>query len=771
MLESLVALASLAGNAVVAAASTDAWEGARRGIAKLLGRGDPDKTRLAERRLAKTRDQLTRVTGTDGERARSALAAQWAAWLADLLAEHPDAEADLRVLVEEVNVAVTAADHSLAAGGDVSIIASGSGIAAGVIHGPVAGPGGTAIGHLEYQRAAVEGQPVRLTPRPMFLAGRGELLAELDGRLAPRPGEPGPRMVVLSGLGGAGKTSVAVEYAHQHLAEVGAAWQFACEDPAVLAAGFAELAAQLGARELLDTRDPVASVHGVLARFAGDWLLVFDNVADRASMQRLLPPAGRGRVLVTSRDPLWPPGQVLDVPVLDTDVAAGFLVDRTGDQDEQAATELAGELGGLPLALEQAGAYIQAIDGSLAAYLASFRRRRPDMLARGEPTGYDSTVAATWSLAFTELEQSAPQAVGLLRLLACMAPEPVPLRMLLQPRPGVADGLADQVASALVPLLDDELAAGDAMAVLRRYSLVTRAGEGLVLVHRLVQAVTADQMPAGLAGQWRQAAAALIEEAIPADTQLPVAWPECARLLPHARAVLGLTSDGLWRIARYLGHFDSYPAARDLFQLIAGAYGGESAYGPEHQQTLAACAEVARWTGEAGDEAAARDQFAALFPIQERVLGSEHPDTLATRGNLAGFTGGAGNAAAARDQFAVLLPIRERVLGSEHGDTLTTRHDLAFWTAMAGDATGAQGQFAALLPIEERVLGPEHPRTLDTRGDLARFTGEAGDANRACDQLAALLPIRERVSGPEHPDTQAARASLAYWSAQAERGN
>ena len=110
---------------------------------------------------------------------------------------------------------------------------------------------------------------MRLAPRPVFLAGREGLLAELDARLAGGPGRPGPRVVALCGLGGAGKTSVAVEYAHRHLAEVGVCWQFAAEDPAVLAAEFAVLAAQLGAREVVDARDPVASVHAVLARAAG----------------------------------------------------------------------------------------------------------------------------------------------------------------------------------------------------------------------------------------------------------------------------------------------------------------------------------------------------------------------------------------------------------------------------------------------------------------------------------------------------------------------
>ena len=114
-----------------------------------------------------------------------------------------------------------------------------------------------------------------------------------------------------------------------------------------------------------------------------------------------------------------------------------------------------------------------------------------DMLARGEPTGYGQTVATTWALAFEQLQQAAPGAVGLLRLLAFCAPEAIPLRLLLQPRPGLADELGAEVAPVLVPLLEDELAAGDAIAALRRYSLVTPAADGAVSVHRLVQAVTA----------------------------------------------------------------------------------------------------------------------------------------------------------------------------------------------------------------------------------------------------------------------------------------
>jgi hypothetical protein len=149
--EALVALATLAGNTVVAAATTDAWEAAWRGFARLLGRGDPDRTKMTERRLVETREQLTGVEGKDLEQVGAVLAERWAGRLADLLEEHPDAEADLRTLVQEIQAAlpagtVSAADHAVAAGRDVNISSASGGVAAGVIHGNVTPPDPTLRG-------------------------------------------------------------------------------------------------------------------------------------------------------------------------------------------------------------------------------------------------------------------------------------------------------------------------------------------------------------------------------------------------------------------------------------------------------------------------------------------------------------------------------------------------------------------------------------------------------------------------------------------------
>jgi hypothetical protein len=610
------------------------------------------------------------------------------------------------------------------------------------------------------------GRPVLLPPRPAELAGREAQLDALRGRLT-EPDGPWPRIAVLHGLGGTGKTSLAAEYAHRHQASFGIVWHLAAEDRTGMETGFARLGALLGvAGRVLDSRPPVASVHTVLADSGLPWLLIFDNAPDPASVRNFLPRAGRGQILITSQHGLWPPGQGIEVGALDVAVAADFLASQTGDPDRAAARDLAAALGGLPLALAHAAAYTAAAIGSLAGYLELFRQRRAEALARREDdtSEHPAGVAVTLGLALSRLEVTAPEAVALLRLLAVLAAEPVPVRLLLAGKQPAQD-LDPHTADALSPLLGDELARGNAIAALRRYSLVTPAGGGTLLVHRLVQAVTADQMTADVAGAWRQAAAGLVEAAIPADPDLPHTWPLCAALLPHARAVLPGGSSGMARIVNYIGASGSYATARDLQREIVSAR--QTSLGPEHPQTLGARGDLARWTAEAGDAASARDQFSRLLPACDRVLSPEHPRTLQHRGELGNWTGEAGDAASARDQFSGLQPVCERVLGPEHPQTLYVGGDLAWWTGEAGDAASARDQFAGLLPVCERALRHEHPATLAARLGLARWTGEAGDSASARDQYAGLLPACERVLGREHPRILQARGDLAYWTGQA----
>jgi hypothetical protein len=647
--------------------------------------------------------------------------------------------------------------------------------------------------------------PMWLPPRPAAVVGREQMLEQMHEQLTAAD-QAVPRVVTLHGIGGAGKTTLAVEYAYRHLAEMSMVWHFPAEEPVMLASEFSRLAGLLGVRGLAEGSDPVAAVHAALAARSVPWLLIFDNARDAESVASFLPPSGAGKVVITSQSPYWQVGQAVEVPVLDAHTAAAFLMSRSAEQDQDAAADLAAELGRLPLALEQAAAYIVATGSTLENYLDLFRSRRKDLLARGGARRYGKTVATTWSLAFTQLYGHSPPAAALLQFLACCAPEPVPLGLLLRSPPGSDAQLPPDLAPPLRPLLEDSLIANDAIADLRAFSLITFAGQGCVLMHRLVQAVTQDRMPADQVAAWRQAAGELIEVALPADPSSPPAWPAFASLLPHARALLSSHSSGRARAANYVGHCGDYSAARDQSAALLRAR--ERALGSGSPDTLTTRHDLACWTGMAGNPAGARDQLAALIPDAERALGTEHPDTLTARHDAAYWTGRAGAAAEARDLFATLLPVREKILGPEHPDTLMTRSSLVSWIGQAADpsaaardqliatppaspqgygqraldmngsqaqparwpgqATGpaaaARDQLLLLLPIRERVLGPDDPKTLLTRHELARWTGEAGDPAAARDQLTALQPLREAVLGPDHPDTLVTRSYLARWT-------
>jgi hypothetical protein len=617
--------------------------------------------------------------------------------------------------------------------------------------------------------ASSGGTVVRLAQRPAFLAGREDLLAELDARLAGRqPGAPG--IVALTGPGGAGKTAVALEYAHRHLAECGVVWQLPAEEPnalletSALLGGLSELAGELDGGDGPREGSPVARVHGALAR-RDDWLLIFDNAPDPAEIDGLLPPAGGGRVLITSQYSQWPGDQALAVPVLGEATAAEFLISRTGAAVsagvEAAAAELATKLGGLPLALEQAAAYMRATGRSIPDYLALFRDRWEELMACGDPAGYDKRVTTTWALAFAAVRQSGP-ATGLLRFIACCAAEDIPLRLLLRPRPGLAAVVGDEVAPLLMPLLDNPIACDDAVAGLRRYSLISELRDDLVSAHRLVQRLTMAQLDPDMAEDWRRAAAALIEAALPDDADAPANWPVLAALLPHAQTALTAANYGMDTIAAYLRAIGNRGAALDLQRQIVTRCDVD--FGAEDPRTLAARVGLATLTGEAGQPAAAREQFAELVPVLRRVLGAKHRRTLTARSSLAYWTGETEGPAAARDQFAELVPVLSLVLGDKDPATLTARTNMARSTGDARDVAGARDQLAALLPIREQVSGDRDPATLTVRASLAYWTGRAGDPDSARDQYAALAPIREQVLGAEHPSTLIARANLAYWT-------
>ncbi|MFG6202416.1 FxSxx-COOH system tetratricopeptide repeat protein [Nonomuraea sp. JJY05] len=609
---------------------------------------------------------------------------------------------------------------------------------------------------------------VGLPRRPVAaFVGREHALSVLRDALVTGPGIISQAIV---GLGGVGKSELALQYAHRHRADYRLMWWMEADSPAQIQAGLAGLTRAMVAgidsvaAEQATTEEAAAWALAWLSSRTG-WLVVFDNVEETTHIDPYLARLSRGHVLITTRRDIgWQHLGITPVrlDLLDRQASVDLLADLIGPPAEGQAKlldELALRLGDLPLALTQAGAYITRTPRVTPARYLHLLTDAPARIHAAAPVGGDAArvVAKVWALSHQRIGVVNPLAVHLLKLLACYAPDNLPITVL--------DGLDET----------NELAVDEALALLASYSMITitaasqkdsRNGEEeLVNMHRLTQAAVWHQLPAAQRDHYRQVAASLLENALPDDPELAATWPRYALLLSHARFVLTAQANGMRKIARYLGVSGDYRTAKALYQEIFD--NTRANLGSEHPITLTARSDLARWTGWTGDATAARDQLAALLPVEERVLGAEHPQTLLTRHNLARWTGDAGDAVAARDQFAALLPIRERVLGAEHSSTLATRHNLARWTGQAGDATAARDQLIALLPIRERVLGAEHPDTLTTRHNLGCWIGNAGDAAEARDQFAALLPVEERILGIEHPSTLATRHNLARWTGQA----
>jgi tetratricopeptide (TPR) repeat protein len=513
--------------------------------------------------------------------------------------------------------------------------------------------------------------------------GREKELAKIHDALA----QGGTMALVqpIHGLGGVGKTQLALEYVYRHAAEYELVWWVRAEEPVTLAADYAALAGKLGLPEAEGEEQDavVAAVRDSLAR-RDDWLLVLDNARDPEEVRAYLPP-NCGRVLVTSRNSSWRRfGIPLPVKVMPRKEAVAFLLKRSGSKDDGAAKELAEALGCLPLALAQAAAYVDESGTSLGHYLDLFRRRQTELLARGKPGDYHDTVATTWDLAFRQVAEESTAAVELLQLCAFFAPDRIPLNL-------ITDGV-ELLPEALAAAVADEIALDEALVALRCFSLV-ELQDGAVSVHRLVQAVTRERLPDEDRPQRMASALALVGRAFPTDGDDPGNWEKCSRLLPH---VLAVTED----------QQDDRASAKERTRLLAALVlflHSRGRYG--EAMPLARCG----------------------LELSERVLGPERPDTLASVNGMAELLYSMGDYAGAEPLYRRALGARERVLGPDHPDTMESVNNLAVLLSRRGDHAGAEPLYRRALEASERVLGPEHPDTLGSVNNLAGLLEETGD--------------------------------------------
>jgi tetratricopeptide (TPR) repeat protein len=622
------------------------------------------------------------------------------------------------------------------------------------------------IGEAEERRsrilAAVEGRSQALEPpaRPFIgvppriasFTGRADELDRLDAILIqekPAAVTHSVGRAAVQGMGGVGKTALAVEYAHRFRGLYAGVCWCPAETPTGLLSALANLAVTLDAAkpEEADVEKAAKAALRRLAEQRATWLLVYDNVPAPDAIADLLPSAG-ARVLITSRFSDW--SELADEVALDVlaiEEAVALLRSRTG-RGYAGAQTVAEVLGCLPLALDHAAAYCKRTQMRFADY-ARKAWSLIDAAPRG--AGYPRSVGATFDLAITEAVEQCRAAETLMAYLAQCAPERIPMTL---------------VGGAV----EDELERMEALAALAEVSLLKHDQfddrTPAVTVHRLVQAVARARSEAN--GSAQETVGKLIGRltaSYPEDGyDNPQSWPLCAKLTPHLLARRGADDASVFHLLGRTGEYfhgraaysQAAPLLRDALAIC------EKTLGPEHRDTAGSLNNLANVLRAQGDLAGARPLFERALAISEKVLGPEHPDTAISLTNLANLLWTEGDLVGARPLFERALAIREKSLGPEHPRTATSLNNLAGLLSAQGDLTAARPLFERALAIYEKALGPEHPKTATSLlNNLAQLLQAQGDLAGVRSLFERALAINEKVLGPEHPHTAICLNNLA----------
>ncbi|WP_448612201.1 FxSxx-COOH system tetratricopeptide repeat protein [Geodermatophilus sp. URMC 60] len=592
----------------------------------------------------------------------------------------------------------------------------------------------------------------KVPPRNPRFTGRDGMLTALRRRL--RTGEGTLTVQALYGLGGVGKTQLAIEYAHRFAADYDLAWWIDAEQPVLIPDQLAALATRLHLGPGPTVTDTAERLLAELRR-RDRWLLIFDN-AERPADVAAYQPGGAGHVLITSRFPGWGAlGGRLEVDVLARTETIALLQARISGVDPELADKLAAELGDLPLAAAQAAGYLEQTDLPPADYLRRFRTRRAGLLARGEVVGYSGRLDTAWALSLERLSCEDPAAVRLLQLAAFLAPEAVPLTLF--------GDHAELLEEPLRSTAADPDALADTVGALVGYSLARRSPDGFQL-HRLVQAVIRHQLPADRQQATTERVIALLATATPGDPDDPASWPAYAELTPHvlATAPLGDPSPAGRRLVlntiRYLqAHGDSH-GSRAVGEQLLDRW--RSHLGLDHPDTLAAASDLTLALFAVGEAAPARALGEDTLQRCRRVLGPDHVTTLWAAGGLTLALNLLSEVEPGRSLGEDTLQRCRRVLGPDHATTLGAATALTHALVELGEAEPTRALAQDTVQRCRDVFGPDHAITLTAAGALTHALAQLGEAEPARAVGQDTVERCRRVFGPDHPITLLGAAAL-----------
>jgi hypothetical protein len=590
-------------------------------------------------------------------------------------------------------------------------------------------------------------------PRNPDFTGRETLLRNLRRQLTNRVTALLPH--ALHGLGGVGKTQLAVEYAYRYESSYDLVWWVPAEQPALYRQSLTTLARRLNLIQPgeMDVAQALSSVHDALrtGRPYARWLLIFDNANRPEDLAPFLSNPG-GHLLITSRNYNWAGiAQTVEVDVFSRPESIALLKRRLVDISDDDADRLSHRLGDLPLALEQAATWIQATATPVEEYTSLLDKRAGRLLQEGAPSTYETPVADAWGLAFEQLAQQTPAAIQLLELCAFFGAEPISVRLLPMGR------YAQNLPDTLDGTVRDDIRLRRAVRDIARFGLAkVDAARNSIQVHRLVQAVLRDRLSPEQQNTYRLSVQEILAAYNPGDpTDDPQSWDRHSEIGPHVEPSGAVASDSpdIRKVVldqiRYLYVSGDYASSREL---------GEVAYqvwldklGADDEQTIVTArflANTLRSTGEADQASALNEQ---TLVIARRALGEDHEHTLAIANSVGADLRLSGDWQGSRVLDEDLLERHRRVFGDDDPNTLRVANNLGVDLRLLGDFRRARELDEDTWNRRRRVLGDDHPDTLfGVATGLSRDLYGLGRYQEAVTLQRQWLPVLRARLGPNH---------------------
>jgi len=597
-------------------------------------------------------------------------------------------------------------------------------------------------------------------PRNPNFTGRAELMETLRDQLTGSLTALLPH--TLHGLGGVGKTQLAIEYVWRFASAYDLVWWISAEQPALIRSSLASLASRLGLPAGEDVDKTLVAVHDALRTHHPykRWLLVFDNADRPEDLDRFLSTPG-GHVLITSRNRTWSDvAETVEVDVFTREESVELICRRLSGASAEEADQLAEKVGDLPLALEQAASWMLATATPVADYLRLLDERVGQLLLESPPANYPLPVVATWGLAFDQLSRQAPAAVQLLELCSFFGPEPVSVRLLPM-------GRYASLPSPLDGIVRDEIPLRRAVRDIGRYGLAkVDPSRNSIQIHRLVQAVLRDRLSDEQRAAYRRSVHELLAAANPGDpTEDLQSWPRHADLAPHVLPAGLIESDALESHkvvldqVRYLWVRGDFYSSRDLAERAYNDW--LERLGPDYEQTLVIgrfLANALRSVGRHGEARALNEDVLARC---RRTLGENHEHTLAVANSVGADLRWQGQWRQAYEHDEDTLRRHVQVFGEDDPNTLNAANNLAVDLRLLCDFERARDLDEDTVARRRRVIGEDHPLTLYGINSLSRDCYGFGDFQTALALQRQSLPQHRGKLGPDHSDViQATRVHV-----------